>query len=196
MTDGDAGSSSYELKAITDDFGAATGVVHASHLWGDRLDHDYDDHDELATPSLKQLPGAASSSVAPAGSQLSRFGADATHNSRMREPWYARVLQIWGIALLLWALLIMARSLLPMLLFGDGPRQSSEVISAVIPVLLLVPGAAALFLVVDFRRFMRRRFQAGDTHEQSSRPTGPTTLNLRTRRLWQRPLRTAPSVRP
>jgi predicted Zn finger-like uncharacterized protein len=194
--EGDAGSSSYELKAITDDFGAATGVVHASQSWGDRIDDDHPDRDEIVDSAPPRFSGIAARSEARKGSLLSERRLEAPPSSGLREPWYSRVLQVWGVVLLVWAFVIMARSLLPIVSAGNGPPREGEATSAVISVMLLVPGAAALFLIVDLGRFLRRRLQAADRQEESSTTTGPATLNLRIKRFWHRPFRTAPSVRP
>jgi hypothetical protein len=98
--------------------------------------------------------------------------------------------------LLIWAAAILVRSLYIMFIqSGDRPEGSNEVLSAVVSVMLLVPGAAALFLLVDFGRYIHDlRPPALSRYAERSREPEPIPVRLRLRRFWPRPFQTS-SVR-
>ncbi len=97
------GSSSYELKAITEDIGHTdedaderwdndVGAVSLNGVTNGRLSLT---HDSAATSTTSSGATAASIPISSAPST---------------EPWYSRVLQAWGIMFLVWAALIVRRS--------------------------------------------------------------------------------------
>ena len=49
------------------------------------------------------------------------------------------MLQVWGIVFLIWAAMIVARSLFLQFVPGSGPTSRSNAVSSVVSVLLLVP---------------------------------------------------------
>ena len=141
----DPGSSSYELKAMTE----THSVADSRDPW---------ENDEEAIP----FNGSGDARVDPARSSLTaaRLGKHqplflAVWDAAGSEPWYSRVLQLWGIVFLTWAAMIVARSLFLQFVPGSGPTSRSDAVSSVVSVLLLVPGAAALFLLVDLGRYIR-----------------------------------------
>jgi hypothetical protein len=97
---------------------------------------------------------------------------------------------------LIWAAMIVARSLFLQFVPGSGPTSRSDAVSSVVSVLLLVPGAAALFLLVDLGRYIRG-LRPPTPREASAPSTSakPVSLNLRPGRSWSRPFQATPSVR-
>ena len=182
----DPGSSSYELKAITE----THSVADSRDPW---------EYDEEAIP----FNGSGDARVDPARSSLSTAAAPwetpapslAVSDAAGAEPWYSRVLQVWGIVFLIWAAMIVARSLFLQFVPGSGPTSRSDAVSSVVSVLLLVPGAAALFLLVDLGRYIRGL--RPPTSREASAPSAsakPVSLNLRPGRFWSRPFQATPSV--
>ena len=168
--DTDPGSSSYELKAITE----THSVADSRDPW---------ENDEEAIP----FNGSGDARVDPARSSLSTAAAPwetpapslAVWDAAGAEPWYSRVLQLWGIVFLIWAAMIVARSLFLQFVPGSGPTSRSDAVSSVVSVLLLVPGAAALFLLVDLGRYIRG-LRPPTSREASAPSTSakPVSLNL------------------
>ena len=182
----DPGSSSYELKAITE----THSVADSRDPW---------EYDEEAIP----FNGSGDARVDPARSSLVTAAAPwetpapslAVSDAAGAEPWYSRVLQVWGIVFLIWAAMIVARSLFLQFVPGSGPTSRSDAVSSVVSVLLLVPGAAALFLLVDLGRYIRGL--RPPTSREASAPSAsakPVSLNLRPGRFWSRPFQATPSV--
>ncbi|MGA8350576.1 MAG: hypothetical protein WB773_22485, partial [Isosphaeraceae bacterium] len=140
------GSSSYELKAITE----THSVADSRDPW---------EYAEEAIP----FNGSGDARVDPARSSLVTAAAPwetpalslAVSDAAGAEPWYSRVLQVWGILFLIWATMIVARGLFPQFVPASGPTSHPDAVSNVVSVLLLVPGAAALFLLVDLGRYIR-----------------------------------------
>ena len=168
--DTDPSSSSYELKAITE----THSVADSRDPW---------ENDEEAIP----FNGSGDARVDPARSSLSTAAAPwetpapslAVWDAAGAEPWYSRVLQLWGIVFLIWAAMIVARSLFLQFVPGSGPTSRSDAVSSVVSVLLLVPGAAALFLLVDLGRYIRG-LRPPTSREASAPSTSakPVSLNL------------------
>jgi hypothetical protein len=184
------GSSSYELKAITDDLALTDPLTNHSDPWGD-------EHSGVS------LYGSAGNGTDPA---RSAFLANAVpwettspplevSEPRREEPWYSRILQVWGIVFLIWAAMIVTYSVLLLLLSGTGATSRTDVVPNVVSVLLLVPGAAALFLLVDLGRYIRElQAQPPRTMKLTSSAERPVSLRVRSRS-WNRILRAAFSVR-
>jgi hypothetical protein len=148
------GSSSYEHEAITEDFGPGRDRGEADGP-GDGSDHDpllAGPPDRNGHPFQSRRAVAAPRSIPPAPAQprpgVARPG---------QGPWYGRLLDGWAILLLIWALLIVARTLRLLLDPGAGPVNAAETIPSVVAALRLAGGAAGLFLVVDLGRSMRHR---------------------------------------
>ncbi len=181
------GSSSYELKAITE----THSVADSRDPW---------ENAEEAIP----FNGSGDARVDPARSSLSTAAAPwetpapspAVRDAAGAEPWYSRVLQLWGIVFLIWAAMIVARSLFLQFVPGSGPTSRSDAVSSVVSVLLLVPGAAALFLLVDLGRYIRG-LRPPTSREASAPSTSakPVSLTVRPGRSWSRPFQATPSVR-
>src|SRR5208337_2304591 len=127
--------------------------------------------DDRVDPARSPISSAAAPWETPAPSLSVSEAARA-------EPWYSRVLQVWGIVFLIWAAMILARSLFLQFVPGSGPTSRPDAVSSVVSVLLLVPGAAALFLLVDLGRYIRglrqgpfrRACPRADSGTASSRP--------------------------
>ena len=181
------GSSSYELRGITE-----------THSMADSRDPW--ENNEEAIPSN----GSGDARVDPARSSLSMAAAPwetpvpslAVWDAAGAEPWYSRVLQLWGIVFLIWAAMIVARSLFLQFVPGSGPTSRSDVVSSVVSVLLLVPGTAAFFLLVDLGRCIRG-LRPPTPREASAPSTSakPVSLNLPPGRSWSRPFQATPSAR-
>jgi hypothetical protein len=151
---GDPGSSSYELKAITDDFSSGQQTDDGDHRWTEResvslsAEADRDLHRDSGSVSANGHRSLGIAARTPAS-------LDANLGTKSGDPWYSRVLQAWGVLFLIWALLIVVYSLPSLIARGAGVFASPDTVSAVVSVLLLVPGAAGLFLLVDLGRFIR-----------------------------------------
>jgi hypothetical protein len=177
----DASSSSYELKAIADDFGLIKEAVDLDERWPD------DEQDAYRRAAAKvieassqtmapEVLAAASASVAPRSQQPMPLGS-------AFDPWYSRVLEAWGVFFLIWASIIVVRSLLSLQARIDGQAAGNEIVSAVFSVVLLVPGAAGLFLVVDLGRYIRDlRIHAPAAAVGQSRKGAPSAFTVR---LWR-----------
>ena len=165
--------------------------------WDDPDSPSWDEH--ASKPSLPSNGGYAPEAAQALGTSLTavsappRASAPTTLPSEASDPWYSRVLQAWGVVLLLWAAVILGRSLLLIFVSGSGrPEGSLELVTSVISVLLLVPGAAGLFLMLDFGRYLRDlRFQTPGPSVQSPLRHSASPISLRLRRFWHRPLETA-----
>ncbi len=180
----DPGSSSYELKAITE-VPEAYGDEEDQDLWENQespADAGHDSKPALTTPSR-----ASSTDAWPAPESIPRIS---WHTQA--DPWYCRVLQIWGVVFLFWAGVIVAHSLFISLgseVVRDG---HAGILSSVVSVLLLVPGAAALFLLVDLSRYIRGLLP---TLPQAVAQPSPPTASLASAppgRLWSRILHPGP----
>jgi hypothetical protein len=149
----DPSSSSYELKAITDDFGLIKEAEDLDDEWPD------EQHDPYRRATAKLIK-ASSQSLAPEALPTTSASLAPAYQQPMSlgsamDPWYSRVLEAWGVFLLIWAAIIVVRSLLSLLALTDGQAAGNEIVSAVFSVLLLVPCAAGLFLLVDVGRYIR-----------------------------------------
>jgi hypothetical protein len=146
-------SSSYELKAITDDFGLLKEADDLDDEWADQEQDPYRRAaakliQASSQPLAPEALPAGPASVVPAYQQPVPLGSAI-------DPWYSRVLEAWGVFLLIWAAIIVVRSLLSLLPLTEGQVAGNDIVSAVFSVLLLVPGAAGLFLLVDVGRYIR-----------------------------------------
>jgi hypothetical protein len=153
---GDPASSSYELKAITGDFPDRAGREPAAAVWDADDDVDFLEPDPAASVSR-----TAANSHSPVGARLPAPAGDGssprpTVSAGIMDPWYSQVLQVWGIVFLAWAAILLVRSLYVMVAPTQGhPSWEANIIPTVVAVLLLVPGAAGLFLLVDLGRYIR-----------------------------------------
>jgi hypothetical protein len=146
-------SSSYELKAITDDFGLMKEAEDPEDEWPDR---DHDPYRRAAAKLIEASRQARAPEALPAGPRsLPQACQQPMALGSAIDPWYSRVLEAWGVFLLIWAAIIVGRSLLSLLARTDGQAAGNEIVSAVFSVSLLVPGAAGLFLLVDVGRYVR-----------------------------------------
>jgi hypothetical protein len=177
----DPSSSSYELKAITDDFGLMKEVEDLDDEWPD------EQHDPYRRAAAK-LIHASSQAVEPEAlpttpASLTPAFPQPTPPGSAMDPWYSRVLEAWGVFLLIWAAIIVVRSLFTLLSRTDGQAVGNEIVSAVFSVLLLVPGAAGLFLLVDVGRYVRDlRIHAPAAIVGQSGKSETTSLTVR---LWR-----------
>ena len=144
------GSSSYELKAITDGLGRTDPAADRRDPWGDN---------QAAVPfngsGDAPLDPARSSFLTAAAPRETPAPALAVPMTAGAEPWYSRVLEAWGIVFLIWAAMIVARGLFLQFVPASGPTGRSDAVSSLISVLLLVPGAGGLFLLADLGRYIR-----------------------------------------
>jgi hypothetical protein len=150
----DPSSSSYEIKAVTDDLGDSSSNGSAGYSWGDLQD------DGQFEEIVQHWPVAARANASRRPESLEDEAVERSTTGRKptrdaTEPWHWRVLQGWGVFFLAWATLIAACSLYNTLFPVTPPGFRTELITAVISVLLLVPGAAGLFLLVDLARYIR-----------------------------------------
>jgi len=185
------GSSSYELKAITEDLEQPQPAADRHDPWGD---------EQGAVPSN----GSGGDRVDPARSSISTATAPwetpapslSVSEAARAEPWYSRVLQVWGIVFLIWAAMIVARSLFLQFVPGSGSTSRSDTVFSVVSVLLLVPGAAALFLLVDLGRYIRGLRPPPPRKARTTSSLARTvSQSLLPSRFWNRLFQAAPSAR-
>jgi len=186
------GSSSYELKAITEENGHAPPAADTHDPWqGDEEPDPFDDAG-LIDPARGAYPTA----TRPVKTSVPALADSKSSEVRAAEPWYSRVLQVWGIVFLIWAAMIVARSLFPQFVPVNGAPGGSDVVSSAVSVLLLVPGAAALFLLVDLGRYIRGlRPPDPRTASETASPVRAVSMRPRPWRSWSRPFHAAPSAR-
>ncbi len=185
------GSSSYELKAITEDLEQPQPAADRPDPWGD-------------DPRAVADDGNGDGRVDPAGSGYSAGAAPwetpapslSVLEAARAEPWYSRVLQVWGIVFLIWAAIIVARSLFLQIVPGNGPTSRSDAVSSVMSVMLLVPGAAFLFLLVDLGRYLHGlRPPPPRVVRTTSSAARTVAQSLPPSRFWSRLFQVAPSAR-
>jgi hypothetical protein len=164
----DPGSSFYELKAITADADADVAPSDVKDSWDEEAD------EAPADGEPGPAPGVATTNVPiPATIATLRLRMASLLVAGPADPWYSRVLQGWGIFFLVWALLIVVRSVHGLLTVTDVAAQGREMLSSVVSVLLLVPGSAGLFVLVDLGRYIRRLARGPAAIEAASaRPSG------------------------
>ncbi|WP_165232445.1 hypothetical protein [Aquisphaera insulae] len=169
---GDPSSSAYELKAINEDFAGEESEAADEDEWRDEI----------------RATGAVNGPVAAARRAESEGGDAAVGSSGFlgaswsaTDPWYGRVLQAWAVAFLIWAALILGRSLQWMFTADAESAGPGHLVATVVSVVLLVPGSAALFLLVDLSRYLRNHT--------------PATANLRVARRSPAPGLSAPGPR-
>ena len=192
---GDPGSSSYELKAIsedsiTDDYGGDT-LARGSGLSERRLG--------LPTPvDGKPIPSGPAEGPKPVVAISSLAAREPIVGLEVPDPWYAPVLQVWGIVLLIWAAVVLGRDLLGLSPSAELSQGSGQVISTVISVLLLVAGAAGLFVAVDFGRSLRTGHKSPTFRRSRSKSILSMTQAIggRVRRSWPRPPSRPEPIRP
>ena len=150
----DPSSSSYELPAIDDDGRTQIGAFAAEDLAGER-DRERIDRRESGMELLEQpVPLSTDTAHRAETARAPSPAVDAARalGARAGEPWQMRLLQLWGIILLLWAAFIVARDLLSMTPESQASSPGGRLTQAVLSVLLLVAGAAGLFLAVEYGR--------------------------------------------
>ena len=111
-----------------------------------------------------------------------------------KDPWYSRVLQAWGIFFLLWGVAILGRSVYHLVTADHFATAGRDIFWSVVSALLLVPGSAGLFLLVDLGRYIRNLSgQSPESGESAEEPSGEFAATpLRT---WPAGTRTLPAVR-
>jgi hypothetical protein len=186
------GSSSYELSAITEDFTQPRFDADARDVWtddavpSDDLEHGDGRIDRAMGRSVK-AGQSWDSSVHPRGAR----------EMAEREPWYSRVLQVWGIIFLVWAAVIVGRSVLVHWDPDSATTNRADPVPSVVSVLLLVPGAAGLFLLVDLGRYIRGLQPSFPSRDRTKSSFGkPALLWFWANRPWGRLFPTSPSARP
>jgi hypothetical protein len=97
--------------------------------------------------------------------------------------------------LLIWAGLIVVQSLYRLRLAESSVASGSEVITAVISVLLLTAGAGGLFWLVDMGRQLRTSRSHSDLAGESPPSRTGFLANAAGKRLWQASLGAAQSPR-
>lgn len=103
----------------------------------------------------------------------------------MVETWYPHLLRVWGIVLLGWAAVILGRDLLSMAFSGGERQGGGQLISDVIAVLLLVAGAAGLFVVIEFSRSLRLGLNKPVIRSQRFQPPPTPGTAIRLWRPWR-----------
>jgi len=97
---------------------------------------------------------------------------------------------------LIWAALIVARGLFLQFIPGREPTSRFDAVSSVVSVLLLVPGAAFLFLLVDLGRYLRGlRPPAPRMVRTRSSAARTVAQSLPPSRFWSRLFQAASSAR-
>jgi hypothetical protein len=184
------GSSSYELRAISDD----------DEDTRDGHSDEFNAEIRRAGSNLLALPGPASSDFPEAPTQAAGTSFPAALQpvveSEGTDPWYAPILQLWGIVLMVWAALVLGRDLPALFLPSERATSNGQVVWTVISVLLLVAGAAGLFVAVDFGRSLRAGLKSPVSRPGRWRRLFPLALTARWRRPWHRPPRRPQPVRP
>ncbi len=90
----------------------------------------------------------------------------------------------------------LARSVFLQIVPGSGLTSRSDAVSSVVSVLLLVPGAAFLFLLVDLGRYLRGlRPPAPRVVRATSSAARKVAQSLPPSRFWSRLFHAAPSAR-
>jgi hypothetical protein len=184
----DPDSSSYELRAITEEIGIddkGPGEEALTSKGATKESKVADAPPDKPVPLPSEVTAAASRVV---GSD-SPAGPEPAEVLGVVETWYSRVLQVWGIVLLVWAALILGRSLLRASLTGEVSPGDGHPIPIVISVLLLVAGAAGLFLAVDYGRSLRAGLRSKPSDQARAKPTLVYPPGMRLRRSWHRPFR-------
>ncbi len=182
VRNGDPGSSSYELRAISDDQLDLIATVP-----DDELDPDMEDGEGLdaSRPSNGHVSGLPD----PGG----RRPLDATRNGESHglmpseaagDPWYTFVLQIWGVVFLAWAGILLLRSLYLMFAGSPSSGDHGDVLATVIAALILVPGSAGLFLLVDLGRYVRGLHPAKLTRTSVKTRLVAGAVSPAVRRFW------------
>jgi hypothetical protein len=184
----DPGSSSYELKAITADADTELEAGDIKEPWEEEKE------DAPAKGEARRLSGVSMTAVPIPGTIASiRLRLASVFAAGPADPWYSRVLQAWGIFFLAWALLILVRSVHSLLTVPDLAAEGRDILSSVVSVLLLVPGAAGLFLLVDLGRYIRR-LSRGSTGLEDA-PVKPPAEAAGRQRPWPMKADTLPAVR-
>jgi len=186
---GDPGSSSYELKAIAEDPAIGIEVAGGAVPWDDEDDEAILNGDGLLLPK-----GAARPPVASGITPLPHLRLASRLKHGPKDPWYSRVLQAWGIFFLLWGATILGRSAYHLVTADHFASAGRDIFWSVVSALLLVPGAAGMFLLVDLGRYIRNLSdQPQYSSELAEEPSGESASPpLRT---WPTETRTLPAVR-
>jgi hypothetical protein len=192
---GDPGSSSYELKAISEDSiaddQAGDTLALRSGLSERRL--------ALPTPiDQKPMPSGLAEGPEPVVAISSLAATEPIVGLEVPDPWYAPVLEVWGIVLLIWAAVVLGRDLSGLSPSAERSQGSGQVISTVISVLLLVAGAAGLFVAVDFGRSLRTGHKSPTFRRSRSKLilSIAQAIGGRVRRSWPRPPSSPEPIRP
>jgi hypothetical protein len=170
------GSSFYVLQAITEENWEPARAEGSSGIR--EVEHPEQSNRDSSAPAA--LGDAPLSDPAAAGA-----GARAVAPARTRDPWYARVLQGWGVVLLVWAGLLLFRNLSRILAGAGDSARDAELIPTVLAVLLLVPSAAGLFLLVDLGRFIRGMRPLGSNLPSPPEVPSGSAVRLVPRRFWR-----------
>jgi hypothetical protein len=194
----DAGSSSYELRAIFDD-GQTDDEAFAAEPPAGEIVKDGDVNplleQERPVPPVPPPSEFIERATTPSGPPAV-VGGEPARDHRVKDPWHSRLLQVWGVVLLAWAAFILSRDLLLRTnLQGRDSPGSGLLVAKVVSVLLLVAGAAGLFLAVDYGRTLRAGIRQPGAHAGRSRPALPRALGQRLRQSWYRTAHTAQPAR-
>ena len=172
---GDPGSSSYELNAISEEVGNASPAVRQHSYWDDP--DEQDDPKELSEDHSTITKIGANPSRSP-GTRIAIPQSEPSAAGRETDPWYSRVLIVWGVVFLIWAALILSLGLYRLLVPSENLPIGAEIVPTVVAVLLLVAGAAALFLLVDLGRHIRG-LQASAENPEGLMPSRPNSTPRR-----------------
>ena len=193
----DPNSSSYELRAMTWESDAEDDAFPAEILAGeathDTIENSRREHELLDVPGETAFQPAELAATTTGPLLSASPGSDV--GQRGVEPWYRLLLQIWGVVLLVWATFILGRDLLRTNLSGQGPSGNGDLISTVISVLLLVAGAASLFLAVDYSRSLHAGLRPPGASQTGMKTAFRRALASRLRKSWRWPARTAQPAR-
>jgi len=142
----DPSSSSYEIKALTDDFPEDD---EDEREWGEDWEGAIETDDDPPTAWPVELPPFLRKGNEP----LSGVN-DGRRSQASVDPtsWYSRLYQAWAVLFIAWAAIIGFRAIAATISRGEDFLFSMPLIWPVASVVLLVTASAGLFLMIDFNR--------------------------------------------
>jgi hypothetical protein len=148
----DPSTSSYEIKALTDDFPEDDEDERDEREWDEDWKGAIEADDEPPTARPVELPPFLRKRHEPPP------GVNRGGRGRLSvDPilWYSRLYQSWAVLFIAWAAIIGFRAVLATIRRDEDFLFSMPVIWPVASVVLLVSASASLFLLTDFNRRLR-----------------------------------------
>jgi hypothetical protein len=160
----DPSTSSYEIKALTDDFPEDDEDERDEREWDEDWKGAIEADDEPPTARPVELPPFLRKRHEPPP------GVNRGGRGRLSvDPilWYSRLYQSWAVLFIAWAAIIGFRAVLATISREEDFLFSMPVIWPVASVVLLVTGSAGLLLLIDLNRRLRLAPSAGPAPEAS-----------------------------